>query len=376
MCDIIFYGYWHIPYQRPHHFVRLFKLRGVMTCVLTRMRISGKSPSVFKHYNECSSPNYIRVFPLQSRFPKKISHAFIKWQERKAFHKLADNIPAIIYTIPMAIPEKANPLVFDCIDDFAAFGRSRDKNRERLQYKIAKKSDVIWATSKKLYELLHSEFPEKTHFIPNGSDVNHFSIAIGFSPEVNRALLAGKRALVGYCGAISSWFDFKLLIDVSKRLSDVQFVLVGPIYTKVSKAWPENITVLGAQPYSKLPWILKECDCCIIPFVLNDLTNATNPIKLYEYFAAGKPVVSTPLIEVERFKSNGILETAGTADEFAMAIERSINTSWSKDKIKRRLMIAKENSWEARFETAFKSIIPFLPDGWPNNYQNAKSHNI
>jgi O-antigen biosynthesis protein len=358
--NVLFYGSWHIPYQRPHHFAHLFERYGLKTCVLTKKSIFKEHPQEFEYKNVCSSLRYIRDFPRRFLITEELSRRFTGSQERTAFRELADGIPAIIYCVPNVCPVSAKPLIFDCIDDFAVFGNTRDVKKDRLQFELAGKADVIWATSNILYERWHKVFPEKTHLISNGADVGHFASAIGFSPEPNRTLLAGKKALVSYCGAIANWFDCRLVINVARMLPWVQFVLAGPISLNFCYDWPENISLLGAQPYTKLPEILKECDCCIIPFVINELTAATNPIKLFEYFACGKPVVSTPLPEVQQYRRVGVLESAETAEEFAVAIERCIELSWCEDLVKQRLLIARNNSWEVRFECAYKTMQPFL----------------
>jgi len=278
-----------------------------------------------------------------------------------AFQKYAHEIPTIIYCVPTALPDSARPLVFDCIDDFGWFGNKRDEEKDILQYKLAERADIIWTTSDILYKRWYEEFPTKTYLIPNGADVVHFSCALRYKSINNSMLLpARKKALVGYFGAISNWFDFGLIIAVARMLSDVQFVLVGPLYCKSRHDWPENVSLIGEKPYAELPKLLRECDCCIIPFVINDLTNATNPIKLFEYFAAGKPVVSTPLPEVLKYRSIGVLETAETPEEYAAAIERCIKFSLNADLVKERHAIAQNNSWEIRFELAYKTMEPFM----------------
>jgi len=360
MHDLVMYvsGWNAEPYQRDHHFTSLFERQGIKTCVLTRGSKYQKYP--FEHNDVCSELRYIGSFPLRSRLTKGLTRAFVAWQEYKAFRQLVDNIPVIINCIPRVLPEKAKPLVFDCCDDFAAFGPKRNTEIDRLQYKLAKKADLIWTTSHKLYDYWHKQFPNKTYLIPNGADVQHFASSVGFSPEPNRPLLAGRSAIVGYCGAIASWFDFRLVIEVAERLPGLQFVLVGPVYSKSRYVWPDNVTLLGPKAYAELPLIMKQFDCCIIPFIVNDLTKATNPIKLFEYFAAGKPVVSTALFEVQQYQGVGVLETANNVEDFAAAIEISINLSWSKDMVRKRLLIAQKNSWETRFEAAYKTLVPLL----------------
>ena len=364
MRDILLYGYWHGTYQRPHHLVRWLEKQGISTRVLTQCPIFQLPSAEFQHPNLCSCLRYVRTFPIPTCFMAPVRSALIAVQETEAYRNLGNNIPVIVYNVTRVLPRKAKPLVFDCLDDFAGFGSKRNKEYERLQNKLAKKADVIWTTSHKLYNLWYKRYPEKTHLIPNGVDVEHFSSAVEFTPPAERPLLRGKEAIVGYVGVIAHWFDYHLLRRVVESLSEVQFVLVGPVYPGCEWPWPDNVTLIGIQPYNKLPQILRQWDCCIIPFVVNDLTNATNPVKMYEYLAAGKPVVSTRLPEVQEYERAGIVETAGNPTDFAAAIMKSIESCWDKRLIDERLAVAKENSWEIRWEAAYKTLEPFLPADW------------
>lgn len=365
MFDILLYGVWHVAYQRPHHLVRWLKNRGIRTCIVTQKHIFQPPRPEFQHSELISNIRYLKAFPALGRPMLCVRNVMLNVQEKKVFQELVNNIPVIAYNVPHVLPRKAKPLVFDCLDDFSAFHERLDKSCDRRQRNLAEMADLIWCTSRKLYDLWHRLYPEKTHLIPNGADIQHFSGTVEFSPREYRPMLSGKRPMVGYFGAIASWLDRDLLRRVADELPEVQFVLVGPIYRGCDGPWPENVFLFGTQPYTRLPEIVRQWDCCIIPFILNDLTRATNPVKMYEYLAAGKPVVSTPLPEVQAYQRAGIVETAGNPTDFAEAIMRSIESCWDKGLTDERIAIARKNSWEARFKKAYETITPFLPRGWP-----------
>jgi len=109
----------------------------------------------------------------------------------------------------------------------------------------------------------------------------------------------------------------------------------------------------GKKEYKDLPGIIKAFDACIIPFKLNDLTASANPVKLYEYLAAGKPVVSTPIPEVLVYKD--VVRIAKGPEEFIRALEKAISENSPED-VQERLRVARENSWEVRIEQ-MESII-------------------
>ncbi|MEG3072228.1 MAG: glycosyltransferase [Candidatus Syntrophopropionicum ammoniitolerans] len=109
--------------------------------------------------------------------------------------------------------------------------------------------------------------------------------------------------VVGYVGAISAWFDQEMLAAAAHAHPEWSFVLVGPVDTDVSllDSLP-NVRLTGHKPYSVLPAYLKGFDVTVIPFKINALTTGVNPVKLYEYLAAGRPIVSSDLPEVRAFR--------------------------------------------------------------------------
>jgi glycosyltransferase involved in cell wall biosynthesis len=105
--------------------------------------------------------------------------------------------------------------------------------------------------------------------------------------------------VIGFFGLLSEWIDQDLLVRLARKVPAVHIVLIGKADVEVSKLKAEtNIVILGAKQFSELPQYAAHFDVGIIPFVINDLTRAVNPIKLREMLAAGCPVVSTALPEV------------------------------------------------------------------------------
>src|SRR6185369_151204 len=131
--------------------------------------------------------------------------------------------------------------------------------------------------------------------IRNGCEVEHFA-----SVPPGRELQRDGRPVIGYFGAISEWFDIALVVALARARPGWRFVLVGSTFgcdTREARRLP-NIEMKGEVPYAELPGWVHGFDVCIIPFVLNELTSCTNPVKVYEYLSAGKPVVATRLPEL------------------------------------------------------------------------------
>ena len=136
-------------------------------------------------------------------------------------------------------------------------------------------------------------------------------------PTIARLRREGK-PIAGYYGALARWFDYELLETTARRRPDWNFLLIGPDYDGSLRRAPAlacpNVAWIGPRPYASLPAYLRVFDVATIPFRLGPITMATSPLKLYEYFAGGRPVVTTPLPECVAHPE---VHVVWTADEFA-----------------------------------------------------------
>ena len=246
---------------------------------------------------------------------------------------------------------RGRPLVYDCLDRFALFhpdGRAIDQ----AETEIAARADLVLATSHVLFERMCALNP-RTLLVPNGVDVGHFATAQGAAPAP--ADLAGvAHPILGYVGEIADWFDVELA-EALARNPRWSLVLIGPLRSKRARrllARP-NVRLLGPRPYADLPRYLSRFDVCLLPFTLSALTAAVSPVKLYEYLASGRPVVSTPLPEVQPFRH---VVSVATAADFPAAVEAALEAADDADARERRLCVARENTWDQRVETIVRAL--------------------
>jgi glycosyltransferase involved in cell wall biosynthesis len=162
-----------------------------------------------------------------------------------------------------------------------------------------------------------------TVLIPHGVDAAHFETACDPKLEVAEEIANLPRPVIGFWGLIQDWVDVGLLARVARMRPDWSFVTIGEVRIDVSELRHcHNFHFLGRQPYVRRPSFARGFDVGMIPFVLNDLTRAVNPIKLQEYLRAGLPVVSTPLPEVrDQF---GVFRGAD-AESFVSSCEAALN---------------------------------------------------
>jgi hypothetical protein len=153
------------------------------------------------------------------------------------------------------------------------------------------------------------------------------------------------RQVIGYYGAIADWFDLALVRRVAEDNPGALVVLVGHDTAGARRALGDlpNVELVGEVPYSKLPYWLHAFDVCMLPFRIIPLTLATNPVKLYEYLAAGKPVVTVDLPEMAQFGE--LVETAADAGDFLRRVRRVLATPTDLELVRRRQAFAAEQTW-------------------------------
>lgn len=185
-------------------------------------------------------------------------------------------------------------IVYDYLDDFEAW-------RPYLKPMI-QKADIIVTTSQLLKQQVEAEFPQKpSYFIPNGCDLSHFRPKGKIKKPYEIANHKGP--VITYSGAWARWVDQQLVYKVADTFKDALMIIIGPEFGASVDKNIANLKYLGYKNYNELPAYLQISTVCMIPFLLEDVTLAANPIKMYEYLASGTPVVSTDIPEVRGIPS-------------------------------------------------------------------------
>ncbi len=218
---------------------------------------------------------------------------------------------------------------------------------------------IVIPSATKLENDVKKQRSKNFKLVTNGVEIEHFSKQIQYEeyPEEIKEIVDKGRPVIGYFGAFASWFDYELIRKLAQKRADLEIVLLGVDYDgSIKKAGFEqfdNITVLGPIDYQELPKYAACFDVSTIPFVINDITESTSPIKLFEYMAMGKPIVTTDMPECRKYKSVLI---GKTHEEFINKIAQALtlqNDSEYKQTLEKE---AHENSWEAKAKDIAKMI--------------------
>jgi len=251
-------------------------------------------------------------------------------------------------------------IAFDFVDDILSFPEYAFAHYERMQSKLLESSSVVFATSKLLCDKTNT-YNSRCIYLPNAMDFDHFNPAATTNMKLNE-LPNLRHPVIGFIGAFSDWVDDGLICKLAEAHPEYSILLVGPVYFAKELEKCSNIIMAGTKPYETLPLYLSNIDVCLIPFKINNITLASNPIKMYEYLAAGKPVVSTALPEVLTNASE-IVYIGKDDEDFIKKVELAVKESELKDEftINKRVNFAKQNSWENRVEVIEKFLKGIIP---------------
>lgn len=237
-----------------------------------------------------------------------------------------------------------------CLDDFTLF-EGAFKCIDELEKTLLKKVNTSFSISE---NLRHSRVPAtgNSFFLPQGVDIEHFMQTAETIPDKIKNL---QKPIIGFFGLIAPWIDLNLIIKCAVQYQDYSFLLIGKNATDLTvlKVY-KNIVYMGEVPYSQLPSYAKAFNVGLIPFKINELTRAANPLKLLEYLSLGIPVVSTDLPEVRKFEK--YVYVAVDDREFVELINKAANEQ-SVDQKKLRIEEARRFSWETITENVSEIIL-------------------
>jgi glycosyltransferase involved in cell wall biosynthesis len=294
-----------------------------------------------------SASNPLVVNPLAVPMPgnpiaERLNRELVRRAVHKHMQRLGVQSPILWLSVPTAVRMSGlfgeRALVYYCGDDFGSMKDVDDSVVGPAEQELVEQADLVLAASAALAET----FPErKTHLVPHGVDYELFTKAVPPPGDLPRGA-----PVVGFYGSIADWLDLDLLDGVFRALPSYEFVFIGPQRVSTERlASHANVTILGERPHEALPSYSQNWDVSILPFKDNPQIRACNPLKLREYLAAGRPIVSTDFSSLDGYRD--LVEVAGTVNEFASAIVESRNSHNSDRAAERRARVEPE-SWNAR----------------------------
>lgn len=229
-------------------------------------------------------------------------------------HKFLSLYSTDVYLDEQYIKEKyidnGFKIIYEYIDELSdeISGHLPDFVYDRHKNIIEDKSNIAVGSADKLIEEIEEiRGKENVAMITNGVQYDHWQYRSNEVPEKLKDIVSKGNPIIGYFGALAKWFDYELLKKVAKERQNYEIVLIGFLYdnsfkdSKIDEL--ENVHYLGIVDYKELNKYSQYFTISTIPFLLNDITESTSPVKLFEYMAMGHPIVTTDMRECRKYKS-------------------------------------------------------------------------
>jgi glycosyltransferase involved in cell wall biosynthesis len=261
------------------------------------------------------------------------------------------------YLQPLISRIKAKYLVVDFVDDVLKFPYNWDVQRVTEQYqRLVEKAAAVIGVSPTLKEYVEREFAASCTILPNGVNQIFFTPS---SSEPPKGLdgVSGKLR-VGFAGTLNHWIDYEGIFELANTYPEHDYILMGKrghlsdreqavVLERLSELG--NVSLLGPVLYEELPNYLHHMDVLLLPRVPSQSSEASSPLKLYEYLAVGKPIVTSgfPLVPQVKDLVYHSESSQGLVDSIRSAI-MELESDRAQDLTKRRQAFARENTWEQR----------------------------
>lgn len=364
--DIFFWGVidWRFRIQRPQHLAIGFAERGHRVFYISTSFVNTGRPGFeLERMDQAGCLFNVRIHlkgrPLVYAAPpgredarrlKASIAALLEWTESREIIAIVQH--PYWYELARKLPDSR--LIYDCMDHHDGFGNT-GAGIAALELALLKEAEAVVTTSQWLRDIAAAH-NSHVALIRNAAEYAYFS-----APPAQIFRYPRGRRVLGYYGAISDWMDIELLAETARRFPDCLLLMVGADECGARQRLAElpNIQFTGEVKYAELTHYLYGMDVCLLPFRVTPLTLATNPVKVYEYLSAGKPVVAIKLPELSQF--DGLVATAENHGEFMAQIEQALAASGDEAAQSARRNFAARHTWGHRIDD-FTAAIEAMPE--------------
>ena len=329
--------YWDVAlFQRPHHLAQHLGAEGFLYFFCT-WDLPEDAAGAF---TEVSPGCYVTdQFALLDSLPARITHLYS-----------TDNTCDLAYV--RYRQASGDLILYEYIDQIhAAISRMEIPHATWTRHHalLADPDVACVVTADQLLSEVRAARTHNVALITNGADVGHFSPSTQMRldpPQELRNLLRKAKPIIGYFGALASWFDYALVELAARERPQYEWLLIGMNYDgsidRTHLRDLPNVTILDPIAYQILPRYACHFDVSTIPFVLNEITLSTSPIKLFEYMALGKPIVTTDMPECRKYAACLV---AGSPGEFPRLLDEAMEMRQRADYLAALRDVAQANSW-------------------------------
>lgn len=250
-------------------------------------------------------------------------------------------------------------IVFDIVDFHYSPSKKELVQINTQKKLILKKSDAVFSISQPLKKINQPFAKKRIKVVPQGFDLESFKK----NSQLSKLKLPQAKPIIGFVGQMSERLDFNLLNQLIKNNPQWNFIFIGPVHHEPNVATDFNQKKLQLQisslfknknafhferqPKTEILSLLKKFDICLVPYDVGlPFNRYSYPMKIFEYFYAGKPIVSTPIEALKQFPD--LIALSENDAEFTAAIKKILKKPWPKSKVEQQQELAEKNSWESK----------------------------
>ncbi len=344
---------WNIPlFQRPQHLARKIAEHGALYFFCTPNSKYDNVDGFLEISKNCFVTNRFDLVDRVSLSGVKKVYDMYSTDNNTNWKFVEDRLEG-----------EGNILLYQYIDEISSeiSGIKIPRSVLRKHYNILREEKcVVVASATKLLKEVQKYRKENYKLITNGVEIEHFSRSFTPDeyPESIKIILGRKRPIIGYFGALASWFDYELIIELAGKRKDLEILLIGVDYDGSVKRYNldayENINLIGPVAYEDLPRYAAAFNVAVIPFLVNEITESTSPIKLFEYMAMKKPIVTTNLPECKKYDP---VLVAKDREEFIEKIDVALKLVNDEDYLNSLYREAVKNSWDAKAKEILELVM-------------------
>ncbi|EOU1466147.1 glycosyltransferase [Clostridium perfringens] len=350
---------WNIEMkQRPQHLAEALSKKKVL--YIYRSDVKNDSIYSIKKIKDNLYVLNLDMYSLNVAFFEAIKSI----NKPKFVHVYATCLNSVDYEKIKTYMDKGFKVIYDFVDELSSeisgYNITSKMIEDHEKLLRDKENVLVVSTAKKLKDIANKFRGENENNIlaPNAVNLEDFKnhgneIGKKIQPIVNK-----RKPIIGYYGALAKWFDYKLIEQLAKEREDYEIVLIGMdydgSYEQSNLKDYSNISYLGMIDYKDLINYSRYFDVCIVPFIKNDITDSTSPLKIFEYMALEKPIVTTDINECKNYESCLVSKNY---DEFIKNIDKALKLEVNdKEYFSILRRESEENTWNNRAELIKKAI--------------------
>jgi teichuronic acid biosynthesis glycosyltransferase TuaH len=342
---------WNVPHkQRPQHLALQFARQGMCVFFCTENKRYDRVSGFLEIEPNCYLTNRL---DLLTGLEQKIIFYVASTENRTSPENIQQMLASgnhVFYDFVDAIDESISRMPIPA------------RTFHRHEMILGDERCLVVATADALMSEVQRHRSKNCGLVTNGAEIEHFQkkYPVEETPEEMKALLDRGQPVIGYYGALASWFDYDLVDCLARERPEYQIALIGVDYDgtleSFSRRCPKNVHLMGAVVYKELPRYAQHFTVSTIPFKINAVTRSTSPIKLFEYMALGHPIVTTDMPECRKYKSALI---AHDSRQYIDLMDRAIHRmpvdyyEWLRTE-------AISNTWELRA----RDILDLMKGSW------------